>query len=453
MAPPRPRAGARPPAAPAGIGTRRLLAWGDLDERRRRRALPLTRLRWPARALAGAALAALVAERARLDPIAASRLVLAATVVMYAWVMLGTPARMYWRVDAPLLARLPIPGRALFDLALVRSLRATLAASVVVAPAVAALLVAPAVGGELAARHAVVVGTAALAAALLLPAVALGAGTLIAGGKAAALVRGLAGGELAAPPVAWLGVLPGLAAAGVVLVVIASARWALGGSATAFGPAAPLFGGLAGGAALAVLAARRAAAEVMPLAMREVAALDVQRLAHLEIHPPSRLERAIGRRLGARAALVHGKDARLLRRRFPLALLVGAATTGALWIVALVRPEAAWSWVLAIVGAFAGYALLVAWRLTTPPIELPYAATLPLAAADRARGKRAYLVTYALLYPALGGAAVVVRLPDGPLLAAAAAAVIAAALAGGSWIISRRAEDVQRASAGLGVAP
>ena len=385
------------------LSARRLLHWGDLDARRRRAASPVGRLAWIARVGLGAGLAVLVAQRADTDPRAASRLVLAALLVFYTFVMFGAPFRMYWRVDSPLLARLPIPGRALFDAALVRSLRAAGAAAVVVVPPALALLLVPEIGTELALRHLALWAAVALAAALLLPAVALGAGAIVVGGKAHALIQAVGGTEVAAPPTAWLGVLPGFAASGIVLAVLGAAGWAIGADQTVVGPAAPLLGGLAGGSVLAALAARAAAPSVMPLAVREVAALDVQRLAHLEIHPPTGLERAVARLLPPGAALVHGKDARLIRRRFPMAFVAGALTTLALWIVAGAGPASGWIWALSITGAFAAYGALMARRLVAPPVELPYLATLPIAPRDARRAKLAYLATYLLLYPLVGG--------------------------------------------------
>ena len=406
------------------ITTRRLLRWGDLDERRRRAALHAGVLRWIARLGAGAGIAAWAAGE---GGVAASRIVVAATVVVYAWVMLGAPFRMYWRPDSPLLARLPIPGRVLFDVALIRSARAALAAAVVVVPA-AALVDAPG-------RHLALVGAVAVASALLLPAIALGGGAIVAGGKAQALMRAVGGAEVAAPPTAWLGVLPGLAAAAVVLAILACAGWLAGTATTTIvGPPAPLLGGLAAASVVAALAARGAAARVMPQAVREVAALDVQRLAHLEIHPPTAIERAIGARLPPGARLVHGKDARLLRRRFPMAFVTGAVTTLALWIVAATRPDAAVVWVGAIVAGFAGYALAMAWRLTARPIELPYLATLPIARADVVRAKAAYLATWTLLYPLLGAAALAARAP----VAAAVAAGVAGIVAVSGYVLLRR---------------
>jgi hypothetical protein len=414
--------------------TRRLLMWGDLDERRRRDALRFgTVLRWLVRAAVAAGIALLVWRQGRENALAGSSLCLAATVVVFAQVMLGAPFRMYWRVDSPLLARLPIPGAALFDVALVRSARATLGALVLVAPSALALA---AVDSELAMRHLAIVGAVAVAAALFLPAVALGAGALVAGGKADSLVRAVGGADVAAPPTAWLGMLPGLAAAAVVLAVIGAAPWARGTAAsTIVGPPAALLGGVAVASVLAALAARRAAAAVMPRAVREVAALDVQRLAHLEIHPPGRVESLVNRLLGARGALVHRKDARLMRRRYPMALVAGALTTLSLWIAAGSRAGSAW--VLGIVVAFAAYGALVAWNLGTRPIETRTSAALPLTRADLVRAKTAWLATWMLLHVVLGAAAVAVRLPDGLLLAAVALAIALASIVLGSRLIAR----------------
>ncbi|MCB9563060.1 MAG: hypothetical protein H6709_24955 [Kofleriaceae bacterium] len=294
----------------------------------------------------------------------------------------------------------------------------------VAAPAVAALAVA---SPTLAARHAALWLAMALASALLLPAIGLAGGALVAGSKAQALVRAVGGAEVEAPPTVWLGGLPGLGAAAVVLVAIAAADWAVTGATTLVGPGEALLGGLAAASVVAVMAARGAAAGVMPHAVREVAAMDVQRLAHLEIHRPTGLERAVAARLGARAALVHGKDARLVRRRYPMALVAGAVTTLALWIVAAAAPAAAAPWVGAFMFAFVGYGVVQARRMTARPIELPIIRTLPVTAGERATAKRAYVVTWAALYPLVGVGPVLARVGDPlPCAAIVAGGVVAA---------------------------
>ncbi len=374
------------------LTTRRLLHWGDLDEKRRGKPV----LRDVLLLVAGGAIAAVVATS---DPRPASTAALVAIVGAYTWVMLGTSFRMYWRLDSPILSRLPVPGGPLFDVALVRSLRASARASLIALPAAGAIA---AHDTEIALRHLAVAGTIGLAAALLLPAVALGAGAIVVGGKAQSLMRAVGGAEVAAPPSAWLGVLPGLAAAAVVLGAIAAAPWVRGADATEIGPPAALLGGLAAASVVAALMARQAAPSVMPLAVREVAALDLQRLAHLEIHPPTALERLIAGRLPKDAALVHRKDARLMRRRFPMAYVTGALTTLSLWIVAGVGPEATWVWVAVILAGFAGYGVIMAKRYVSKPIELPYLATLPIAPGHATLAKRAALATWLVLYPVLG---------------------------------------------------
>lgn len=412
--------------APAPITARQLLAWGDLDARRRRAAARAGWLPSALIALAGLGGAAAVAAQARADVAAASRLALLALGVSHLWVMLGTSFRMYWRADAPLWARLPIPGGALFDVALVRTLRATARAAVVAVPCAAALaLEAP----EVAARHLALWAAVATATALLLPAVALAGGAIVASDKAEALVAAMGGGELRAPPTVWLGGLPGLAAAAVVLLILGTGGWAAGAATSVVGPPAPWLAGLAGAGVVGVVLARRAAPAVMPQAVREVSALDVQRLAHLEIHRPTALERAIGGRLAPGGALVHAKDARLMRRRFPMAMVTGAATTIALWIVAASGPAAAAPWVGVLVAGFVAYGVAMARRMTSRPIELPFVRTLPIAPAHVRAAKRAYVATWAVLYPALGAGPVIATAPDPVACAAILVGGIAASLA------------------------
>lgn len=417
------------------ITAARLLRWGDLHEDRRRRHGAARWGRWLGAATA-TALAAGVAAQAEAAPAAASRGVLAATVLGMAAVMLGTPFRMFWRPDAALLARLPIPGRALFDVAVVRCARASLAAAAVLAPAAAALAVAD---GAAAARHLALLAATATAAAALLPAVALAAGALVAGGKADALVRALGGGEVAAPPTTWLGLLPGLAAAAVLIAALVAAPWAQTGAATLVGPGPALLAGLAVGSIAAALLARRLGAGAMPRAVREVAALDVQRLAHLEVHPPTALERTVAARLGGAAALVHGKDARLVRRRYPVAMLAGAAVVAALWLVAALRPASPWAWALVVGAALAAYAQAVAARLASSPIELPFVATLPLAPAALRRAKLAYLATWTGWHAVLGAAPLAWAADDGGRAAAVVLGCAALAVGAGAARLRRGA--------------
>jgi hypothetical protein len=132
--------------------------------------------------------------------------------------------------------------------------------------------------------------------------------------------------------------------------------------------------------------------------MREVAALDRQIHAHLEIHPPTMVERVVRDRLGA-AAPIYDRLARLLRRRYPLAVFAGVAGGAALIIVGLAKPSELVAW-LGVVSAALGF--LAGWlsrALARPPLELPrLTATLPVASASVSTARTAYVATWASLY-------------------------------------------------------
>jgi hypothetical protein len=404
--------------------SRSLLRWGDLDDARRRAARPLLlRSPWPIAAVLGAALAALVAWRLEIDPGGAGRAWIAIVIVVFSAVMIGAPARLYWRHDSTLLSRLPVPGGALFDVALVRSLRVTAHALVVCAPALVAFA---RVSGEAAARLGGWLGALAAAAALLVPVAALGGGATVASGVTATLDKA---GVPLSRGTELLGAIPAVAIAAVVVIAIACVPWLEGADATALGPGWLVVAGVATVSVAAAALARGAAAAALPGIVRQVLALDRQQLAHLEIHPPTAIERAAARLLGPRARLVHGKDARLVRRRYPLAFVAGAVGTLTLWILAAARPGSVVAWAIAVVGAMALYAASLARRLTEPPIERPVTLTaLPVTAADARAAKRAWYATWLAVYVGLGAAAVIARAPD-PLVAAAALAVTVAASA------------------------
>lgn len=128
----------------------------------------------------------------------------------------------------------------------------------------------------------------------------------------------------------------------------------------------------------------------MPRAMREVAALDRQILAHLEIHRATGLERAVAARLRDGAGPVFDGMARLLRRRYPLFALAGALAGIALVAIGLGRPTDADRWLAITLAGAAAVAVLLARATTQPAIELPRAtATLPIAPAAVATARRA----------------------------------------------------------------
>ncbi|HEU5057519.1 MAG TPA: hypothetical protein VFU21_13385, partial [Kofleriaceae bacterium] len=318
------------------LTARRLLAWGDLDDRRRRaaRRSPLARISpWLVSCLAGIALGGEVYRRLALDedPAGALRLWLALTVAAHVLVLFGSPHRLYWRRDSALLARLPVPGGALYRLALVRSARA--AGRVALAAATSALAFGPELGWDLVLRLELLVAVAAAGAAGLGPAAALVAGAVVASDRAQAMLGEIAG-EFKAPRTSWLGILPGVAGSALVVALVVLAPWAAG--APAEGARIPVL--LAASLAVPVLAALAALARadrVIPAALREVSALDQERLAHIDRVGPSRLERASFRLLpSAGARLVARKDSSLTRRRFPSPYFIAPTGTAVLWLMA-----------------------------------------------------------------------------------------------------------------------
>jgi hypothetical protein len=147
---------------------------------------------------------------------------------------------------------------------------------------------------------------------------------------------------------------------------------------------------------VAIVAARSSAPRVMGTILRDVSALDRQRLATLEIRPPTAIERAVAQLLGD-AALPYTKDARLMRRRYPMAFALGALAFLVLVIMGLAHAQV--PWVLAVAAGAALYAGALAGRLARPPIELPrLSATLPIAPAARRRAKLAWLATWSLVF-------------------------------------------------------
>lgn len=358
----------------------------------------------------GALLAAWVWWRSSAGLVAASHAWLAGALVAYTVAFLRVPFHIYWRADAALLAQLPIEGRPLFDAALVRCVRAGLATTLAVLIGIVPLaLVGSAMPAgaqapaaiDLAVRHAVFAAVLGIAAGLLLPAVTVGAAALVVHGggeRALRAATALAGAPGRAPrptaappasPAAILGALPGFAATVVIVAALLVAPWLVGGAPAV--PAPIVLAVISGTSLVAVLAAR-AGAGVMTRVLRDVSALDRQRLATLEIKPPTPIETLIGRLLGE-AALPYGKDARLMRRRFPMAFALGALVFVVLVIVGLVRPDDPTPWLSVAIAGAATYGLVLARRLHRPPIELArLSATLPLTARARIRAKCAWLL-------------------------------------------------------------
>ena len=399
--------------------SRELIRWSQLHDRRAR-SVPA----WVLPMSAGGLLAAWVWWRSSAGVVAASHAWLAGAIVGFAVTFLRVPTQVYWRADAALLAQLPIEGRPLFDAALVRCVRAAVATTIAVAIGLVPLAFG-ADGGALLARHAAFAVALGAAAALLLPAVTIGAAAMVVHGtgeralRAAASLAGApprtpgrsaasgAGGDAgvaslsvpagaqpagsapAASPSAILGALPGFAATIVIAAVLVVAPWLVSGAAD--DPAPIVLGAIAVASMAAGIAARRGAG-IMGRILRDVSALDRQRLATLEIRPPPPIARAIARMIGD-AALPYGKDARLMRRRFPMAFALGALVLGVLVIVGLARPDDPTPWLMVAIGSAASYGIVLAGRLHRAPIELRrLSATLPLPASSLARAKLAWLL-------------------------------------------------------------
>lgn len=379
--------------------TRQLLHWMRVHERRQRR-IPSLLLG----ALAGVPLAAFVYVRS--SPGAASTAWLVVATLAFAFAFLRVPFHLYWRSDAALLAQLPIGGGPLFDTALVRCLRAALATLLATAIAATPLLLLDAqavhdatrqitatpIAGTVPAltpltfflRHLAIAGVLALAAGLLILGVVVWAASLLVGKT---MTDRTSAGTI-------LGAIPGAAGVFIFLAEILAAPWVMGDVLDE--RSAGLLFGVSVASVAAAVAARHAAPRVMDRILRDVSALDRQRLAHLEIRPPTGLERAIASLLGT-AALPYRKDARLMRRRYPMAFALGALAFLTLAVMGLAH--ATRPWLVAIAGAAALYAGTLASRLSHPPIELPrLSSTLPITAAARRRAKLAWIVSWSLVF-------------------------------------------------------
>ena len=230
------------------------------------------------------------------------------------------------------------------------------------------------------------------------------------------------------PSTALLGALPGLAATALLLGVLLISPWLVGRPPHA--STAAILGAIAAASAASVAATRALAPRVMGTILRDVSALDRQHLATLEIRPPTAIERAIARLLGE-AALPYAKDARLMRRRFPMAFALGALAFLVLAIVGLSQPADPVPWLTAAIGGAAIYAIALAARLRRPPIELArLRATLPIPPAAAARAKLAWLLGWWTLFVAVPGLFAALRQPDpapGLALLAAGTAITLAA--------------------------
>jgi hypothetical protein len=167
-------------------------------------------------------------------------------------------------------------------------------------------------------------------------------------------------------------------------------------------PTPLVLGAIAGVSLVAFLATRSSAPRMMGTILRDVSALDRQRLAHLEIHPPTTLERALAKLAGVDGGLIYAKDARLMRRRYPMAFALGALAFIILGIVGIARPDDPAPWLTATISGGALYGIALAGRLVRPPIELArLSSTLPVGASGIARAKLVWILGWWTIFVAI----------------------------------------------------
>ncbi len=427
-----------------------LIRWSTLHDKRARSGAAFAAV-W----IAGAALAGWVwwrgipaadaysdAERAAANTAAlasASHAWLAGTLAAYAFAFMRVPFHLYWRADAALLAQLPIEGGPLLDAALWRCVKSALWTTLVVG--IGATPIAWK-STELLARHLAVAGALGLAAALFLPAVAVWAASLVAVGQsdrvqALRVAAGIDGKRPPAaattppaPSTAALGAFPGFASSLLIVGILIASSWLTGGSPNV--PMPIVLASIGGVSLVSILATRATAPRVMGTILRDVSALDRQRLATLEIHPPSAIERAIARIIGD-AALPYSKDARLMRRRYPMAFALGGLTFIVLVIVGISRPVDPTPWLTATLVGTAAYGLSLSGRLQRPPIELPkLSATLPISSSSRRLAKLVWILGWWTIFVLGPGLFAALRqpspLPGLALVGGGTLAVLVAAL-------------------------
>lgn len=400
--------------------SRQFIRWVRLHEKRANKSSLVVTL------VAALAFAGFVYWRAG-DPISTSHAWLAGALVVSGLAFMRVPFHLYWRQDAAFLAQLPIPGTALFDAALWRCIRAAAQTTFVMIAGALALfaldpakvewatrelqatpIAGPPVPGlslaEFVARHVGAALVLGIVSAALMPAVATWAATLVRQNIVSVATK-LAGAPAQQPATTstpgsasttLLGALPGFVSTIVITLVIIAAPGLYNQEASL--PPAGVMLGLAATSIGAILAMRAQAAAVMGDILRDVSALDRQQLATLEIRDVTALERTIARILGE-AGLPYRKDARLMRRRYPMAFALGALCFFVLVVVGLARPADPTPWLVIVLGGAALYAIALARRLYRPPIELArLSATLPISAEARTRAKVAWVVAWAVVF-------------------------------------------------------
>jgi hypothetical protein len=395
--------------------------------------------------IAGGVLAAFVEWRRDVaGDVAASHAWLAATTFAFALAFMRVPFHIYWRRDAAILAQLPIGGAALLDAALLRCFRAAATTTLAMIVGVAPIAFASAFAWRPVAAHVTYACVLGLTAGALLPATAMWAAWLVAtshGARGIEVAIAIAGGSPARAmqaatrrpdeaPTPLLGALPGFVSSAVIVTALLASPMLLGNKT--FGQVAPELVALVGVSLAAIVATRVLAPASMPMILRDVSALDRQRLAPLEIRELTAIERAIAGTIGD-AALLYRKDAQLMRRRYPMAFALGALCFIVLAIIGAARPADPIPWLVVTLASISAYGIALGRRLDRPPIELVRVSdTLPISASARGRAKRAWLAGWWTTFVVVPGLFALARLDDraavGTLLGGATAVVVAASI-------------------------
>lgn len=332
--------------------------------------------------------------------------------------VIKTPSELYWQKDCGFLARLPIPGRSHFYCALKNSAKTCfwLFLPLFFTIGIYFLFSKDATTslkqGGFSLTIAISALTWGLAASVL-------AGMIVSSSQMQNAINSM-GGEFQAPKSSWLGVLPGLAGVLVMAAGLGGAGWCLGED-VALGRIETLLGPLLIGGLVAAIGAYWFSDKELPLAMREVSALDREILAFVERAGPSKLETVFAKFFTtskAGLALSH-KDATLLRRRYPLPLFLFVLFIGLFGVALMVGGVFLSSWGL---GFFAlgvlniTYLSFCVWR---DPIEkMRFLKTLPLKKEEIFRSKIAFVFLRSTIF--LGLTCIAWGLVSGGFLAPAA---------------------------------
>jgi hypothetical protein len=203
-----------------------------------------------------------------------------------------------------------------------------------------------------------------------------------------------------------LGAIPGFASSVAFVILFLLSPWLVNREAAIDANVGLI--AIAIGSILPLVLLRARVAPQMGDILRDVSALDRQRLAFIEVHPLTAIERRVAKLSGA--ALAYSKDARLMRRRYPMAFALGALAFIILAIIGLAQPDDS-TWLVATLAGAGLYAIALARRLGQPPIELArLSSTLPISRSELRRAKIAWIAAWAVVFVALPATFALIRI-------------------------------------------